>query len=190
MKGAKFRDFIRANFARMNERLDHVDTRLDGLTSRIGLAAEIAPHPNPLPASGEREGPAKREGEGPANAGRKSKAHSATSVSAARPSQVAVRCRRSIRPDSALPQCLNLRHQRSERRSSKLSVKKNVPPGTRLRRSSGTQGSMPRRKAECAAAFPPYACCWSLRGAQRRGNLDGVPPCVRSRDSAITVSTP
>src|ERR1700724_623221 len=29
-----------------------------------GLAAEAAPHPSPLPASGEREGPAQREGEG------------------------------------------------------------------------------------------------------------------------------
>ena len=29
-----------------------------------GLAAEAAPHPLPLPASGEREGPAQREGEG------------------------------------------------------------------------------------------------------------------------------
>jgi len=57
-------DFLRANFTRLNERLDRVDTRLDELTTRIGPAAEIAPHPNPLPASGEREGPAKREGEG------------------------------------------------------------------------------------------------------------------------------
>jgi 2-oxoglutarate dehydrogenase E2 component (dihydrolipoamide succinyltransferase) len=29
-----------------------------------GLAAEAAPHPSPLPASGEREGPAQRQGEG------------------------------------------------------------------------------------------------------------------------------
>src|SRR5580692_5519820 len=29
-----------------------------------GLAAEAAPHPLPLPASGQREGPAQREGEG------------------------------------------------------------------------------------------------------------------------------
>src|ERR1700726_3495649 len=29
-----------------------------------GLAAEAAPHPSPLPASGEREGPAQREGDG------------------------------------------------------------------------------------------------------------------------------
>jgi 2-oxoglutarate dehydrogenase E2 component (dihydrolipoamide succinyltransferase) len=29
-----------------------------------GLAAEAAPHPSPLPAGGEREGPAQREGEG------------------------------------------------------------------------------------------------------------------------------
>jgi 2-oxoglutarate dehydrogenase E2 component (dihydrolipoamide succinyltransferase) len=29
-----------------------------------GVAAEAAPHPSPLPASGEREGPAQREGEG------------------------------------------------------------------------------------------------------------------------------
>jgi hypothetical protein len=43
-------DFVRANFAQLNEEFDRVDTRLDGLTSRIGLAAEIAPHPNPLAA--------------------------------------------------------------------------------------------------------------------------------------------
>ena len=29
-----------------------------------GVALATAPHPSPLPASGEREGPAKREGEG------------------------------------------------------------------------------------------------------------------------------
>jgi hypothetical protein len=28
------------------------------------IAERVAPHPNPLPASGEREGPARREGEG------------------------------------------------------------------------------------------------------------------------------
>jgi hypothetical protein len=28
------------------------------------IASMNTPHPNPLPASGEREGPAKREGEG------------------------------------------------------------------------------------------------------------------------------
>jgi hypothetical protein len=35
--------------------------------NRLGLVEvrdASAPHPNPLPASGEREGPAKREGEG------------------------------------------------------------------------------------------------------------------------------
>jgi hypothetical protein len=63
-EGKEILDFLPANFARLNEEVDRVDTRLDGLTSRIGLAAEIAPHPNPLSASGEREGPAKREGEG------------------------------------------------------------------------------------------------------------------------------
>ena len=30
-----------------------------------GIATGIAPHPSPLPARGEREGPAQREGEGP-----------------------------------------------------------------------------------------------------------------------------
>ena len=55
-EGKEILDFLRANFARLNEQFDRVDTRLDELTTRIGLAAEIAPHPNPLPASGERVG--------------------------------------------------------------------------------------------------------------------------------------
>jgi hypothetical protein len=63
-EGKEILDFLRANFARPNEQFDRIDPRLDELTIRIGLAAEIAPHPLPLPASGEREEPAKREGEG------------------------------------------------------------------------------------------------------------------------------
>ncbi len=37
---------------------------LDPLLQRQPSCARGAPHPNPLPASGEREGPAEREGEG------------------------------------------------------------------------------------------------------------------------------
>ena len=39
------------------------------MTTRSSHPAEIAPHPIPLPARGEREGPAKREGEGEPAAG-------------------------------------------------------------------------------------------------------------------------
>src|SRR5262249_39341725 len=39
-------------------------TRAWGLTRRLTLTPDAAPHPNPLPASGERERPAEREGEG------------------------------------------------------------------------------------------------------------------------------
>ena len=36
-------DFLRANFARFNERFDRVDTRLDELTTRIGsLERDVA----------------------------------------------------------------------------------------------------------------------------------------------------
>src|SRR6266478_8094331 len=37
--------------------------------SRPDEVSEVAPHPSPLPASGEREGPAEREGEGAAGDG-------------------------------------------------------------------------------------------------------------------------
>jgi uncharacterized protein len=44
--------------------LEHVGPRAFGYDLDFNSVFEEAPHPGPLPASGEREGPAKREGEG------------------------------------------------------------------------------------------------------------------------------
>src|SRR5713226_6357396 len=42
-EGREILDFLRANFARLNERLDRVDVRLDELTTRIGaLERDVA----------------------------------------------------------------------------------------------------------------------------------------------------
>jgi glycosyltransferase involved in cell wall biosynthesis len=52
--------FLIALCAALYPILSYLKARLDPPS----ISAKPAPHPNPLPASGEREGPAKREGEG------------------------------------------------------------------------------------------------------------------------------
>ncbi len=73
---------------------------------------------------------------------------------------------------------------KSDRRSSRFTVKKNVPPGTRLRRYSGTVGLCPafaRGGRRCA--FPPYPrrmmarqplkTCVMVLGNDRNGSITG-----------------
>jgi hypothetical protein len=59
-EGKEILDFLRANFARLNEEFDRVDTHLDGLTSRIGLVAEIASHTTLSPRAGRERGSKRR----------------------------------------------------------------------------------------------------------------------------------
>src|SRR6202022_3926864 len=69
--------------------------------SEMATVDKTYPRSECPPASPYRDPPSPGSGRGSANVGRKSGAHSATSISAARPSQVALGWRRSIRPDRA-----------------------------------------------------------------------------------------
>jgi len=63
-EGKEILDFLRANFPRLSGEFDRIDTRVDGLTTSIGLAAEIAPDPNLSPRAGRGSDPRSAEGEG------------------------------------------------------------------------------------------------------------------------------
>ena len=84
---------------------------------------------------------------------------------------------------------------RSDRRLSRLTVKKNVPPGTRFRRYSGTRGVCPAlENGGMRYAVPPYACWRRIARIGIRAPLgetkEGVDGRVKpGQDSYYKVAT-